>query len=55
MPAWVLFATLVLVAVMIGALPSWAHMRRWDVGYFPSVAAGGLLLVLMILALAGQL
>jgi hypothetical protein len=55
MPAWVLIATLVLVAVAIGTLPNWAHMQRWDVGYFPSGAAGALVLVLVILALAGQL
>jgi hypothetical protein len=55
MSAWVLIVTIVLVAWMIGALPNWAHMTRWDLGYFPSGVALALLLVLLILALAGLL
>lgn len=44
-----------LVVLLIGGLPAWPHMARYEMGYFPSGAVGLLLIVLLILLLAGVL
>ena len=43
----------VLVLMLIGAVPTWPHSRRW--GYGPSGALGLLLVVIIVLALVGVL
>ena len=42
-----------LILLLIGAVPSWPHSRSW--GYYPSGLLGVILLVVIILALTGQL
>ncbi len=42
-----------LILLLIGAVPSWPHSRNW--GYYPSGLLGLILLVVVILALTGQL
>jgi len=42
-----------LILLLIGAVPSWPHSRRW--GYYPSGLLGVILLVVIILALTGRL
>lgn len=39
-----LILIIILVLLLVGALPTWGHSRRW--GYFPS---GGLGLILVLL------
>lgn len=46
---------IVLVVLLIGGLPAWPHMARYEMGYFPSGAVGLLLIVLVILLLTGRL
>jgi len=43
----------VLLLMLVGALPTWPHSRNW--GYFPSGGLGMVLVILIILALLGQL
>ena len=43
----------VIVLMLLGALPTWPHSRRW--GYGPTGGLGLVLLVLVILVLAGRL
>ena len=42
----------VVVLMMLGAVPTWPHSRRW--GYYPSGGLGLVLLVLVILLLSGR-
>jgi len=42
-----------LVLMLIGALPTWPHSRRW--GYYPSGGLGLLLAILLILVLLGRI
>ncbi len=44
---------IVLVLVLIGAIPTWPHSRRW--GYAPSGVLGLVLLVVVVLVLLGRL
>jgi hypothetical protein len=44
---------IILVLVLIGALPTWPHSKRW--GYYPSGGLGLVLLILIILLLAGRI
>ena len=46
---------ILLVFVAIGLLPNWAHMRRFELAWFPSGAALALAAVLVVLMLAGKL
>jgi uncharacterized protein DUF3309 len=39
----------ILVLMMVGALPSWPHSRKW--GYYPSGGLGLILLIVIILLL----
>lgn len=43
----------VLILLLVGALPSWPHSRRW--GYFPSGGLGLVVLILIILILSGRI
>jgi len=43
----------VVVLMMLGAMPSWPHSRRW--GYYPSGGLGLVWLVLVILMMSGRL
>ncbi|HEY5542330.1 MAG TPA: DUF3309 family protein [Candidatus Binatia bacterium] len=42
----------VLVLLLIGAIPSWPHSRRW--GYGPSGVLGLVLVVLLVLMVMGR-
>ena len=44
---------IVLVLLLLGAVPSWPYSRSW--GYYPSGLLGLILLVVIILAVTGQL
>ena len=44
---------IILVLLLIGALPTWPHSRRW--GYIPSGGIGVALLILLILILIGRI
>lgn len=41
----------ILVLLLVGALPAWPYSAGW--GYYPAGGVGGLLLVLVILAVLG--
>jgi hypothetical protein len=43
----------ILVLVLVGALPTWPHSKRW--GYYPSGGFGLILLILVILLLTGRI
>jgi hypothetical protein len=43
----------VLVLILVGALPTWPHSKKW--GYYPSSGIGLILLVLIILLLLGRI
>jgi hypothetical protein len=44
---------IVLILLLIGAVPSWPHSRRW--GYGPSGILGLLLIVLLVLLLLNMI
>ncbi len=44
---------IVLVLMVVGAMPTWAHSRDW--GYWPSSGLGILAFVLLVLILTGHL
>jgi hypothetical protein len=44
---------IVLVLLLVGAIPSWPHSRKW--GYRPSGALGLIVLVLLVLLLMGRI
>lgn len=48
-----LLILIVVIALLIGVLPTWNHSRSW--GYAPSGGVGLLVLVLVILLLTGRL
>ena len=51
---WIVIALLVvLVLLLLGAVPTWPHSRRW--GYAPSGTLGTILLIVLILMLMGRL
>lgn len=43
----------VLVLLLIGAIPSWPHSRKW--GYGPSGGLGLVVVILLVLLLLGKL
>ena len=43
----------ILVVMLVGALPTWPHSKRW--GYYPSGGLGLVLLILLILLLMGRI
>ena len=44
---------IVLILVLVGALPSWPHSRRW--GYGPSGVASLIVVVLIIMLVTGRI
>jgi Protein of unknown function (DUF3309) len=44
---------IILVLLLIGALPAWPYSSGW--GYWPSGGLGLILLILIVLALMGQI
>lgn len=44
---------IVVILMLIGAIPTWPHSRRW--GYAPSGGLGLVLLVILVLVLMGRL
>lgn len=44
---------ILLVLMAVGAFPNWGHSRSW--GYFPSGILGTVLIVVIVLAVMGQL
>ena len=48
-----LILLVVLLALVLGAVPSWPHSRNW--GYAPSGVAGIIVVVLLILLLTGRI
>ena len=44
---------IILILLLIGALPAWPHSSGW--GYWPSGALGLILLIVIILALTGNI
>jgi low affinity Fe/Cu permease len=43
----------ILVLILVGALPTWPHSKKW--GYYPSGGVGLVLLILIILLLMGRI
>lgn len=44
---------IVLVLLLIGAIPSWPHSRKW--GYGPSGGLGLVVVILLVLLLMGRI
>lgn len=44
---------IVLILVLVGALPTWPHSRKW--GYYPSGGLGIVIIILIILLLTGHI
>ncbi len=44
---------IILILLLIGALPSWPYSSGW--GYWPSGGIGLILLIIIVLALTGNL
>jgi hypothetical protein len=44
---------IVLLLLLVGALPSWPHSRRW--GYYPSSGLGVLVAILIALLILGKI
>ena len=44
---------IVLILMLIGAMPTWAHSRSW--GYAPSGGLGLVMLVVLVLVAMGRL
>jgi hypothetical protein len=43
----------ILILLLLGALPAWPYSAGW--GYYPAGGIGGLLLLIVILALVGAI
>lgn len=44
---------IVLILILVGALPSWSHSRKW--GYGPSGITSVLVVILIILLITGRI
>jgi len=44
---------IVIILLLLGAVPSWPHSRKW--GYAPSGLLGTVLVILLILVLMGRI
>lgn len=47
-----LILLIVLIALLIGVLPTWPYSRSW--GYYPSGGFGLLLVIILVLVLMGR-
>jgi len=45
----------ILILLLIGALPHWGHMSRYDYGWYPSGGLGIVIVILLILLLLGRI
>lgn len=43
---------IILILLLIGAFPAWPYSRGW--GYGPSGIVGGILVILLVMALLGR-
>jgi hypothetical protein len=43
----------ILILILLGALPTWGHSRKW--GYGPSGGLSLLVIILVVLLLAGRI
>ena len=48
-----IIALIVLIALVIGAMPTWAHSRNW--GYAPSGGLGAIAFVVLVMLATGEL
>lgn len=46
-----LILLIIVIVLLVGALPTWPYSGGW--GYYPSGGLGGLLLIIIVLALLG--
>jgi hypothetical protein len=46
-----LILLVVIILLLVGALPAWPYSTGW--GYYPAGGFGGILIILLILALLG--
>lgn len=44
---------IVLILMLVGAIPSWPHSRKW--GYGPSSGLGLVVVILLVLLLMGRI
>jgi uncharacterized membrane protein YdcZ (DUF606 family) len=44
---------IVLILLLLGALPTWPHSRKW--GYYPSGSLGLIFIVLLVLVFSNRL
>lgn len=51
---WPVLLAILLALVAVAVLPNFAHMRKFDLGYFPTGAILLLMTVLVILMLFGK-
>jgi hypothetical protein len=48
-----LILLIVLIVLLLGALPTWPHSRKW--GYYPSGGLGLLLLIIVVLLFTNRI
>ncbi len=48
-----LILIIILLLLLVGALPTWGHSRRW--GYFPSGGLGLILVIIIVLVVLGRI
>jgi hypothetical protein len=46
-----LLLLVLLIVLLVGALPAWPYSTGW--GYYPSGGLGGIIVILLVLALLG--
>jgi len=48
-----IFLMVLLILMLVGALPTWPHSKKW--GYYPSGGLGLLLVILVLLLMLGRI
>jgi hypothetical protein len=48
-----IIALIVLIALVIGAMPTWSHSRNW--GYAPSGGLGAIAFIVLVMLATGEL
>ncbi len=48
-----LILLIVLILILVGALPTWPHSRKW--GYGPSGIGGLLVIILIVMLVTGRI